>query len=382
MPGSPYILVVLLLISCVSHGFQSPSGLRKESKLFSSIEITIPQRHPNKLSPLHQNAYPSPLHTIHIAPLLTPEQAFECLRISKQYAENSQCWSSKDTDRHLSYSTADFPVEECDALQSYLNEIDFESKTFDVIGKMFAIDDTDLFFMDLFCAHYEGKQDGKESVMDHLDPHRDGSVISFTIVLSCPEDYDGGGTEFESLKYLEKEYDRYSNVLKNGVIKVTTAGEGVIHSGKIFHGAHLITNGERTTLTGFVEVDDRCIRKGVMGEASREFGRMDNAKRRMERQSKVVGLGNSDDEIACGGWMTTSPKHLKPKGDLSSKRTNVEGFIPAFSTVNRRGSETFQRRNNLETEDILLRDILLPKADRQHPSESFDLSQFGDITIL
>ena len=409
-------ILVLLIATHLSLGFvpyATPPlhhGVKRAraSKLFSSsIAITIPQRHTSDSSPVHQNTYPSPLHTIHIAPLLTPDQASKCLQLAKQYAEASECWSAKDSDRHSSYSTADFPVEDCDALQSYLDEIGFESKTFDLIGGLFPVDAKDLWFMDLFCAHYSAKGNGSNtedgdgtSVMDRLDPHRDGSIISFTIVLSSPEDYEGGGTEFQALCNCddggeEYDYDEYSNVLDNGVIKVSTAGEGVIHCGKIFHGAHVVKMGERTTLTGFVNVDDRCVRPGVLGNACKNWGRMDNANKRMERQIKMAGESsasdsnnNNDDQVAFGGWVTTSPKYMDKSdgststGNSTRTRTHLEGFIPAFSSVKRRGSEGFQRKKNLEAEDILLRDILLPEDERVHPSELFDLSEFGDITIL
>ena len=396
MNTSSLPILLLLIATHLSLGFQhsSPSLVKRGSKLFSSsIAITIPQRHTNDLSPVHQNAYPSPLHTIHIAQLLTPDQASKCLQLAKQYAETSECWSSKDSDRHSSYSTADFPVEDCDDLQSYLEEIGFESKTFGLIGDLFPIDKGDLWFMDLFCAHYKGTEDGTtSSVMDRLDPHRDGSIISFTIVLSSPEDYEGGGTEFQALCNVGEEYDEYSNVLDNGVIKVRTAGEGVVHCGKIFHGAHVVKSGERTTITGFVNVDDRCVRTGVLANACKDWGRMDTANKRLERQIMMVGEdsnsnsnSNGDDQVASGGWVTTSPKYMDKKdgSTSSSTRTHLEGFIPAFSSVKRRGSEGFQRRKNLEAEDILLRDILLPEDERVNPSELFDLSEFGgDITIL
>jgi len=238
--------------------------------------------------------------------------------------------------------------------------------------------------MDLFCAHYQGKDDG-DSVMDRLDPHRDGSLISFTIVLSSPDDYEGGGTEFDALTdAVGSEYDEFKHVLQNGVLKVRTAGEGVIHCGKIKHGAHVVVSGERTTLTGFVQVEDRCVRSGVLREAVKNWGRMDNAKKRLDRQSKMAGNDGDDDGnvVAKGGWVLSRALRLLMGVNNDNGRSHIEGVAPAFTSVRRRGNEEFQRKQNLATEDLLLRDMLLPIEERKHPSEMFDLTQFGDITIL
>lgn len=374
------ITATLFALSTLSNGFQPPKLSSRKHILFAESEpsslrkITIPQRYPDSKSPLHQNTYPSVFHTIHIASLLSEEQASKCLKIATQYAEETECWKSKDAERHVSYSTADFPIEDSDALQSYLDEIDFEKNTFNLLGELFNVEAQDLFFMDLFCAHYKGKDDG-DSVMDRLALHRDGSVISFTIVLSSPEDCEGGGTEFDALKdAIGPEYKEFEDVMQDGVLKVQRPGHGVLHCGKIQHGAHIVANGERTTLTGFVEVDYRCRREGVMGEACKQWGRMDNAKNRLERQMKLVGELD-ECRSASSGWVLSSPKFLVG-------RSHVKGFAPAFSSVQRRGKFENFREKNLQAEDIVLRDILLPAEDIIDPMENVDLSQFGDITIL
>ena len=335
-------------------------------------QITIPKRYTDARSPIHGNLYPSLLHTIHIADILTPEQASKCLRIAEEHAEISGCWSSKDSERHVSYSTADFPIEDCQPFEKYLEEIDFERNIFERIGKLYDLDPEDLEFLDLFCAHYEGKEkdDGENDdfVMDSLAEHRDGTLISFTCVLSEANSYQGGGTLFDALKGNDLD-DMRSVLSEDGVVKVNNCGQGVIHCGKILHGAHLVSKGERTTLTGFVDVHSRCIREGVLGEACKEFGRMDNAKKRLQRQVIKTNDG-------CYGWESSNSKYL------TSSVSSYKGFIPKLSSTERRGDTEFQRVKNLETEDILLRDVLLPREDRIHPSDFIDLSQFGDITIL
>jgi hypothetical protein len=353
-----------------------------------TIPVKIPQRYHSIRSPIHQNPYPSLLHTIHVAQLLTENEASKCLSLAKEYAQLTGCWSVRDTTRHVSYSTSDFPVEDCDALQSYLTQIRFEKKTFELIGELFDLDMDDLSFLDLFCARYTGKGTNHDVVMDRLNSHRDGSLISFTIVLSSPNDYEGGGTEFDALKDVGENYCQVENLLSNGgVVRVRSAGEGVIHSGKIKHGVHTVTSGERITLTGFVDVDECCIRQGVLSNACRDWGRMDNAKRRLARQNQMISSQSVTNGLMVpsrNGWTLSNSKYLG-RGKRGGS-CHVEGFIPAFRSVDRRGSDEFQNQMNLETEDILLRDILLPKDKRMERRmdvlEFQDVSSFDDVTIL
>ncbi len=382
-------LSFLLLLETIAAGFQTPSlGLKKKHVLFAKSEpssfrkITIPQRYPKNNSPLHDNPYPSAFHSIHVGSLLSGEQSSKCLQLAKEYAEETKCWESKDSERHASYSTADFPIEDCDALQSYLDEIDFEKNTFRLLAELFNVEPRDLSFMDLFCAHYTGKNDiDTDPIMDHLDLHRDGSEISFTIVLNHPDDYMGGGTEFDALKdAVGPEYMEFGDILQqDGVLKVQKPGQSVIHCGKILHGAHIVSSGERTTLTGFVQLNSRCTRKGVLGEACKHWGRMDNVSKRLERQIKMVGHVD-EDKVVSKGWASSSSKFLG-SADASANRSYLKGFIPAFSSVQKRGK--LFRNKNLETEDILLRDICLcTDEDRIDPIDIIDLSQFGDVTVL
>ena len=92
---------------------------------------------------------------------------------------------------------------------------------------------------------------------------------------------------------------------------------------------------------------------------------------------------NNDDQVASGGWVTTSPKYMDKKdgSTSSSTRTHLEGFIPAFSSVKRRGSEGFQQRKNLKAEDLLLREEvgksvyqttgLISSQERESPGISY-----------
>jgi hypothetical protein len=98
------------LVSVFTTGAVSPTA---------SIEfIDASQLHVVTLPPFVEandqsdGAYPSPLHQIHILPLLTGEEASELLRLARNHATENQSWDRQDSSRHVSYPTVDFAVEE------------------------------------------------------------------------------------------------------------------------------------------------------------------------------------------------------------------------------------------------------------------------------
>ena len=72
---------------------------------------------------------------------------------------------------------------------------------------------------------------------NQLDMHCDGSFISFGILLSDTNDFEGGGTHFDD--------DLRINL---------DQGDILIHSGLIKHSGLRITRGTRYVLVGFVNI--------------------------------------------------------------------------------------------------------------------------------
>ena len=73
-----------------------------------------------------------------------------------------------------------------------------------------------------------------------LPLHRDGSLLSFNILLNNAAAFDGGGTYFELLDTTYRGQQ----------------GDAVIHSGRLRHAGAEVTRGERYVLVGFVDVVD------------------------------------------------------------------------------------------------------------------------------
>ncbi|GAX10420.1 hypothetical protein FisN_21Lu122 [Fistulifera solaris] len=310
--------------------------------------------------------YPSALHTIHVKTVLTPKETEQCLRIATEYATLTGRWDRPDFTRHASYATCDFCIEDCPPLQSYLQSIHFDTRIWDLLHSFYNIDHDDMSYLDFFCAHYRAKSDENLETMDRLEAHRDGSLLSFTLLLTPPDRFEGGGTFFEALRDVEPTMENKDTFQTGEVIRPQQAGDAVMHCGKILHGADVITKGQRTVLVGFVDVSEWRQRPGALSRACRDWGRMDVAKRRLERQKQK----------GCRGWFLNHQKWL-PKVDRMT-HSIIQGYIPAFRSVERRGNDDFQRRKRLEAEDVLLRTILM---DRDEAEKSFDIFD-GDVTIL
>ena len=302
--------------------------------------------------------YPSPLHRIHVRSVLSDSEVERCRRLAHGHAAATGCWDRPDHARHASYPTCDFAVPECAALAAYLNdEIGLDGRVLGHLTDLFGIAREDMSYLDFFCAHYQVSSDDADDeadaavqTMDRLEAHRDGSLLSFTITLTSPGDFEGGGTFFDALRDAKP-----TDVLRpGGVVRPCRAGDGVFHSGKLLHGADVVRSGERTVLVGFVEVADRCQRPGALFSACRDWGRMDVARYRYKRQQAMTNHGEKK------GWFLKNSRWL-PQGE---GRGHVQGFCPAFPSVRRRAESASQRRKKLEAEDRLLRSILLSDEEK------------------
>lgn len=137
-------------------------------------------------------------------------------------------WS---TCRHRSDAcTVDIPVETVPSLDAWLRPL-LQARIFPAIVQRHAWVES-LSFRELFIVKYEW--DGQT----HVKLHRDGSVISFNILLSrYGNDFSGGGTFLENI-------DRTVHIER---------GQCLVHSGLVRHGSQPVTAGKRVIIVGFLE---------------------------------------------------------------------------------------------------------------------------------
>ncbi len=147
---------------------------------------------------------------------------------SEKYAENNGGWTTR---RHENYPTTDIPVKN---IQNIFNFVLFSFiDIFDKIKKSYCLTDEVMFNInDLFIVKYN------EETQNKLDLHFDGSFLSINILLSNPENFEGGGTYFD-----------------DGLSVFLEQGDLLVHSGKVKHAGMPVTKGTRYIMVAFVEID-------------------------------------------------------------------------------------------------------------------------------
>ncbi|GMF15493.1 unnamed protein product [Phytophthora lilii] len=141
-------------------------------------------------------------------------------------------------ERHASYQTTDMPCHLVAGLNSWVRST-LADRLFPQIAKCYKLPKTQrLLFRDLFFVKYEARE-GERS---ELALHRDGSVLSFNVLLNAADDFTGGGTYFDATK-------RTVHI---------TQGDAAVHSGKVLHAGAPVLSGIRQILVGFLDVAD-CV---------------------------------------------------------------------------------------------------------------------------
>jgi hypothetical protein len=245
-------------------------------------------------------------------------------------------------------------------MEAYLKSIQFNQRMFGNLSQLYGVEQEDMEYLYLFVAHYQAKDSsGSGGGMDRLELHRDGSLLSFSLLLNDPNDFQGGGTFYDALR----DVPRTPILHDGGALRPLQVGDACLHCGKLLHGADVVTSGFRTVLVGFVNVAERNLRSGVLARACTKWGRMDVATFRNRRQLQK----NQQGWTLNHGHFLTQSEHPP----------YVKGFAPAFSSVVRRADPEYQRQKKLEAEDELLRHMLLSPSERQKDALVDD-----SITIL
>lgn len=144
------------------------------------------------------------------------------------------------TDRHVAYATTDVPCKDVPEVDAWVRE-SLSKRVFSKLASRHgwryskSESQSGLYFRDLFFVKYS--VDGQAG----LALHRDGSIVSFNILLNQAADFEGGGTYVEA--------DDWAYQIEQG--------DCFVHSGKLRHGGQPITKGERFILVAFVDIDEK-----------------------------------------------------------------------------------------------------------------------------
>jgi len=171
-------------------------------------------------------------HLVHktTTEVFTPRECQSIIREAEQVASEI-AWT---TNRHGNFPTTDIPIVELPNTLQFLR-LALQERIYPALRQQFGAhylpDPDKLRVADGFVVKYDAAGGQKE-----LQPHRDGSVLSFNIALNPAQDYEGGGTWFASM---------------NQSIKIEQ-GHMVSHASALLHGGHGITSGTRYILVAFV----------------------------------------------------------------------------------------------------------------------------------
>ena len=159
----------------------------------------------------------------------------ECEIIIKKSEELGE-WTTK---RHKNYPTTDIPIKSIPGLDKIKTKIVNNISAL-IKNKYYLDNQSTIEAYDLFVVKYD--MNGQRG----LDIHRDSSEFSFVLLLSNPDNFEGGGTYYEEDKLL-------INPDKQGSLSV--------HFGKVKHSGKNITKGTRYILIGFLKVESNKIMK-------------------------------------------------------------------------------------------------------------------------
>ena len=168
------------------------------------------------------------LQRFHFTKVYTSDICKYIINESEKYATNNGGWTTK---RHHNYPTTDLPVEKIPSIFGLVLET---MNTIVIkIKKSYGLNDSIIVNVnDLFIVKY------KDVEQNYLEMHHDGSFLSFNILLSNTQDFDGGGTYFD-----------------DGLTAYLEQGDILIHSSRIKHSGLPINKGTRYLLVGFLNID-------------------------------------------------------------------------------------------------------------------------------
>lgn len=157
--------------------------------------------------------------------LLSTKECNDVLDICNKQTE----WT---TARHSAFATTDIPIRS-DPQLSFLEPL-VKQRLFSELGLFYGFKVTDLEFRDIFLVKYSA------NAQKGLKIHTDGCLFSLTLLISHPNDFEGGGTYYQSI---------------DKVIHLNQ-GDVAYHDARVMHSGIDITKGSRYILVAFIDTTD------------------------------------------------------------------------------------------------------------------------------
>lgn len=200
-----------------------------------ALELNLKNKYGNIMDDINQIMYEDIqlkynrfLQRFHYTTVYTPDICRFIINECEKYSLNNGGWTTK---RHNNYPTTDLPVEKIPSIFGLILET---MKTISKkVHKSYGLHENMIVNInDLFVVKY------KEDAQNYLEMHKDGSFLSFNILLSDKNDFEGGGTYFD-----------------DGLTSHLEQGDILIHSSRIKHSGLPIVKGIRYLLVGFLNIN-------------------------------------------------------------------------------------------------------------------------------
>jgi len=221
-------LLIDNIISCIKF-------VRNDNKEIEELENSLKNKYGNIIddineimntsTPIKYNRF---LQRFYYNNIYSPDICRYIINESEKYAAANGGWTTK---RHNNYPTTDLPVEKISSIFGLVLET-LHTIVIKVKKCYGLLDDMLINIHDLFVVKY------RDNEQSYLEMHRDGSFLSFNILLSNTTDFEGGGTYFD-----------------DGLTTYLEQGDILIHSSRIKHAGLPITKGTRYLLVGFLNID-------------------------------------------------------------------------------------------------------------------------------
>jgi ankyrin repeat protein len=178
----------------------------------------------------------------------------ECERILRDVKRHTSehGWTSQ---RHRGHaSTTDIQCSEIETLNTYVRQT-LRKRLFPELARRHEFELSSFSFRDLFFVKYSASEKDGSSGQRGVGIHRDGSIVSFNVLLNSSDEFTGGGTYIEA----------------TDTVHTINRGDCFVHSGKVRHGGETITSGMRFILVGFLDAKLRADASQTKGDVSVEL---------------------------------------------------------------------------------------------------------------
>ena len=153
----------------------------------------------------------------------------------------------------------------------------------------------------------------------------------------------------------------------------------------------MVTKGQRIVLVGFVEVDEWNVMDGVLGEATKQWGRNHVCtffnKRRLELLKQQQPQGKQQPTWRIKNWRYLPKDTPQRRLQMNEGRSyfGPQSVVPfqIMENISNRADLERIRKKRLKTEDALLRGMLLPREERgeKHDVEEGESKEVTNLDL-